>query len=145
MATAKRQLTNPPVQGHRVIDLRDDLVSLEEACAALNVSIATLYRYMATGRLRFQRVNGTRGIGRNDLLRCKDNRELATGCDERGRMQRRAAATSSTRSTKAGRLPSRPEMPSWRGSKRSWTQMERSPRVSATVERSRQERPTSRI
>ena len=92
MATAKRDLTNPPVQGPHVIDLRDDLVSLEEACEVLNVSIATLYRYMTIGTLRFQRVNRTRVIGRKELLECKANRAAAKGCDERGRMQRRAAA-----------------------------------------------------
>jgi excisionase family DNA binding protein len=89
MATAKRDLTNPPVQGPRVIDLRDDLVSLDEACKVLNVSKATIYRYMANGSLPFQRANGARMIGRNDLLRCKDHRNP---CDERMRMQRRAAA-----------------------------------------------------
>jgi excisionase family DNA binding protein len=89
MATAKRDLTDLTVQGPRVIDVRDDLVSLEHACEVLNVSIATLYRYMADGRLRFQRVNGNRVIRRSDLLGCKDNRSVN---EERMRMQRRAAA-----------------------------------------------------
>lgn len=96
MAQTKRELTDPRVQGQHpdagpVIDLRDDLVSLDEACKILNVSKATIYRYMGNSTLRFQRVNGARMIGRNDLLRCKDIHSVR-GIDERGRMQRRAAA-----------------------------------------------------
>ena len=90
MATAKRDLTDPPVQGPRVIDLRDDLVSLDEACMVLGVSLATLYRYMAKGKLHFEMVNGTRRIRRPALLECKANRSISD--ENRIRMQRRAAA-----------------------------------------------------
>lgn len=90
MATAKRDLTDLTVQGPRLIDLRDDLVTLDEACAALGVSLATLYRYMANGKLPFHRVHGTRRIGRGDLFECKDNRSVSD--EKRMRLQRRAAA-----------------------------------------------------
>jgi hypothetical protein len=43
MATAKRDLTNPPVQGHRLIDIRDDVVSIDEVARRLGVPKTTLY------------------------------------------------------------------------------------------------------
>jgi excisionase family DNA binding protein len=51
MATAKRDLTNPPVQGHRVVDLRDDVVTIDEVALRLHVPKTTLYgwRYKGTG------------------------------------------------------------------------------------------------
>ncbi len=51
MATAKRDLTNPPVQGHRAIDLRDDVVSIDEVARRLSIPKTTLYgwRYKGTG------------------------------------------------------------------------------------------------
>jgi excisionase family DNA binding protein len=51
MATAKRELTNPSVQGPRVIDLRDDVVSIDEVARRLDVPKTTLYgwRYKGTG------------------------------------------------------------------------------------------------
>ena len=52
MATAKRELTNPPVQGHRLIDLRDDkLLTLQQLAELLDVSENTIYywRYQRTG------------------------------------------------------------------------------------------------
>lgn len=52
MATAKRDLTNPPVQGPRVIDLREDqLLTLQQLAELLDVSENTIYywRYQRTG------------------------------------------------------------------------------------------------
>ena len=82
MATAKRDLSNPQVQG--------PLLSVQEACALMGVSLATLYRYMADGHLRFGRRGGARVIAKSDLLECKDNRKFRDR--ERTRLQRRAAA-----------------------------------------------------
>ncbi len=50
MATAKRDLTNPPVQGPRVIDLRDDVISIEEVSRRLDVPKGTLYKWRHQGR-----------------------------------------------------------------------------------------------
>ena len=92
MAQTQQELTDPRVQGqHPVIDLRDDLVTLEEARKVLGVSLPTLYRYMGSGKLPFRKLAGNRLIERGALTRCKDS--LST-CDERMRMQRRAAAHS---------------------------------------------------
>lgn len=51
MATVKRELTNPPVQGPHGIDLRDDVVSADEVARRLGVPKATLYgwRYKGIG------------------------------------------------------------------------------------------------
>ena len=51
MATAKRDLTNPPVQGPHVVDLRDDIVSIDEVARRLAVPKTTLYgwRYKGVG------------------------------------------------------------------------------------------------
>jgi len=52
MATAKRDLTNPPVQGHRVpTEQRDELLTLQDVAKLLEVSPNTIYywRYQGTG------------------------------------------------------------------------------------------------
>lgn len=51
MATAKRGLTNPPVQGHRPSREGDELLSLQDVAELLNVSPNTIYywRYQGTG------------------------------------------------------------------------------------------------
>lgn len=50
MATAKRDLTNPPVQGPRVIDLRDDVLSIDEVAGRLDVPKTTLYGWRYKGK-----------------------------------------------------------------------------------------------
>lgn len=50
MATAKRDLTNPPVQGPRVIDLREDVVSIDEVARRLDVPKTTLYGWRYKGK-----------------------------------------------------------------------------------------------
>ena len=51
MATAKRDLTDPRVQGQHPIDLRDDVISADELARRLDIPKATLYgwRYKGTG------------------------------------------------------------------------------------------------
>lgn len=51
MATAKRDLTDLRVQGPHVIDLRDEVVSIDEVARRLDVPKTTLYgwRYKGTG------------------------------------------------------------------------------------------------
>ncbi len=49
MATAKRDLTNPPVQGPRVFDVRDDVVSVDEVARRLDVPKKTLYNWRYKG------------------------------------------------------------------------------------------------
>lgn len=51
MATAKRELTNLTVQGPRVVDLRDDVVSIDEVARRLELPKKTLYgwRYRGLG------------------------------------------------------------------------------------------------
>ncbi len=51
MVTAKRDLTDPSVQGHRVIDLRDDVISIDEVARRLDIPKTTLYgwRYKGVG------------------------------------------------------------------------------------------------
>ena len=49
MATAKRDLTNPPVQGPRVIDLRDDVVTVDEVARRLDIPKKTLYNWRYKG------------------------------------------------------------------------------------------------
>lgn len=69
MATAKRDLTNPPVQGprraHRVIDLRDGasprtslspLLTIEQAAELLNVSIRNVREQIYRRRLNVVKV-----------------------------------------------------------------------------------------
>lgn len=51
MATAKRDLTDPRVQGPRIIDVRDDVVSVDEVARRLDIPKKTLYgwRYKGIG------------------------------------------------------------------------------------------------
>ena len=51
MATAKRDLTNPPVQGPRAADPRDDVIPVDEVARRLHIPKATLYtwRYKGVG------------------------------------------------------------------------------------------------
>ena len=52
MAQAKRELSPTEVQGpHRAIDLRDDILTVDEVAARLQVPKATLYgwRYKGSG------------------------------------------------------------------------------------------------
>jgi len=85
MATAKRDLTNPTVQGQ--------VFTVDEARDVLGVSLATVYRYMANGDLRFHKVDGVRVVDGRALGECKEQRALRNaGALERIRMQRRAAA-----------------------------------------------------
>ena len=65
MATAKRELTNPQVQGPRSLGGDDDLLTLQEVAELLDVSPNTIYywRYQGTGpkghrvgrRIRYKR------------------------------------------------------------------------------------------
>lgn len=49
MAKAKQDLSNPPVQGHRIIDMRDDVVSINEVALRLDVPKTTLYKWRYKG------------------------------------------------------------------------------------------------
>ena len=51
MATAKRDLTDLRVQGHRSLDLRADIVSADEVARRLDIPKTTLYawRYKGVG------------------------------------------------------------------------------------------------
>ncbi len=51
MATAKRDLTNLEVQGPDLVDLRDDVVSIDEVARRLDIPKKTLYgwRYKGIG------------------------------------------------------------------------------------------------
>jgi excisionase family DNA binding protein len=51
MATAKRDLTNPPVQGPRSFDAQADIVSADELARRLDIPKTTLYgwRYKNKG------------------------------------------------------------------------------------------------
>ena len=51
MATAKRDLTNPPVQGHHLPSRDDQLLTLQDVAELLEVSPNTVYywRYQRTG------------------------------------------------------------------------------------------------
>lgn len=50
MATAKRDLTDTRVQGPDVIDLRSDVVSIDEVARRLDVPKTTLYKWRHQGR-----------------------------------------------------------------------------------------------
>lgn len=49
MARAKRDLTDHQVQGPRMADLRDDVVSVEEVARRLDVPKTTLYKWRYKG------------------------------------------------------------------------------------------------
>jgi len=49
MATAKRDLTDPKVQGQPTVDPRDDVVSIDEVAGRLNLPKATLYQWRYKG------------------------------------------------------------------------------------------------
>ena len=50
MAQAKRELTDPRVQGqHHIIDLRDDIVSIDEVARRLAIPKTTLYKWRHKG------------------------------------------------------------------------------------------------
>lgn len=51
MATAKRDLTNPPVQGPHLVSKDDQLLTLQDVAELLEVSPNTVYywRYQRTG------------------------------------------------------------------------------------------------
>ena len=49
MATAKRDLTDLRVQGPRVIDLREDVVTIDEVARRLDVPKKTLYNWRYKG------------------------------------------------------------------------------------------------
>ncbi|MBA2313183.1 MAG: helix-turn-helix domain-containing protein [Actinobacteria bacterium] len=50
MATAKRDFTDPRVQGPRVVDLRDDVVSVDEVSRRLDIPKTTLYGWRHKGK-----------------------------------------------------------------------------------------------
>ncbi|MCA1702037.1 MAG: helix-turn-helix domain-containing protein [Actinobacteria bacterium] len=50
MATAKRDLTDPRVQGPHVIDLREDVISIDEVARRLSVPKTTLYGWRYKGK-----------------------------------------------------------------------------------------------
>lgn len=50
MPTAKRDLTDLKVQGPRVVDLRDDVVTVDEVARRLDVPKATLYGWRYKGK-----------------------------------------------------------------------------------------------
>jgi len=50
MASAKRDLTDPQVQGQRVIDLRDDVVTIDEVARRLDIPKKTLYQWRYRGK-----------------------------------------------------------------------------------------------
>ena len=76
MATAKRDLTNPPVQGHRFLDAEDRVLTLQEVAQLLDVSDNTIYYW------RYQRT-GPKGhkVGKRVRYRLSD---VLTWMDERG-------------------------------------------------------------
>ena len=77
MATAKRDLTNPPVQGHRrFLGGNDELLTLQEVAKLLDVSDNTIYYW------RYQRT-GPKGhkVGKRVRYRLSD---VHTWMDERG-------------------------------------------------------------
>lgn len=45
MATAKQGLTDPRVQGPRLIDIRDEVVSIDEVARRLDIPKTTLYKW----------------------------------------------------------------------------------------------------
>jgi excisionase family DNA binding protein len=77
MATAKRDLTNPPVQGHRVIDLRDGktpprtsisrLLTIEQTAELLNVSVRNVREQIYRRRLGIVKVGRLVRIEQDEL------------------------------------------------------------------------------
>lgn len=77
MATAKRDLTNPPVQGHRLIDLRDGktptesrlsrLLTIEQTAELLNVSIRNVREQIYRRRLSIVKVGRLVRIEQSEL------------------------------------------------------------------------------
>lgn len=77
MATAKRDLTNPPVQGHRVIDLRDGktptptslsrLLTIEQTAELLNVSVRNVREQIYRRRLAIVKVGRLVRIEQSEL------------------------------------------------------------------------------
>jgi hypothetical protein len=59
-----------------------------DASIILGMSLATIYRYMAKGVLRYHKLDGMRLIEAGDLASCKDNRAPPnSGSVERARMR----------------------------------------------------------
>ena len=77
MATAKRDLTNPPVQRHRVIDLRDAktpsrtslsrLLTIEQTAELLNVSVRNVREQIYRRRLGIVKVGRLVRIEQDEL------------------------------------------------------------------------------
>jgi excisionase family DNA binding protein len=77
MATAKRELTNPPVQGHRLIDLRDGktptesrlsrLLTIEQTAELLNVSVRNVREQIYRRRLAIVKVGRLVRIEQSEL------------------------------------------------------------------------------
>jgi excisionase family DNA binding protein len=49
MAKAKQDLSDPTVQGPRLVDLRDDVISIDEVARRLEIPKTTLYKWRYKG------------------------------------------------------------------------------------------------
>jgi excisionase family DNA binding protein len=72
MATAKRDLTNPPVQGHPV----PRLLTVPEVAALLSVSETTVYRLKGRGEIGFVKVGGSLRFRPADVAEYEDRQSV---------------------------------------------------------------------
>lgn len=84
MATAKRDLTNPPVQGPLV----PSLLTVREVAALLSVSETTVYRLKGRGEIGFVKVGGSLRFRPGDVADYQDRRSVtALGYPDQERLE----------------------------------------------------------
>lgn len=72
MATAKRELTNPPVQGH----LLPSLLTVREVAALLSVSETTVYRLKRRGEISCVKVGSSLRFRPSDVADYQDRQSV---------------------------------------------------------------------
>jgi excisionase family DNA binding protein len=79
MATAKRDLTNPPVQGHRTKQgLAPQLLTVEDAAIRLSVSTKSIRRWIETGQLPAVRLGRAVRVEESAVADFIDGRRIET-------------------------------------------------------------------
>lgn len=101
MATAKRDLTNPPVQGHRPSSEEVQVLLPIEAAEFLRVSLDQLYHLTSSKKVPFAKIGGALRFDRGRLQEFVSNGGLQGNRSAAGNGGARKAAARGTNGTKA--------------------------------------------
>jgi excisionase family DNA binding protein len=101
MATAKRDLTNPPVQGHRALSEDAQVLLPIEAAEFLRVSLDQLYHLTSSKKVPFAKIGGALRFDRERLQQFVRNGGVKGAGSTAGNAGARKAAARGTNGTKA--------------------------------------------